>query len=588
MSWLEDFKYRIRTEKPKQMQRLDDNTYYGGNLGGVTITKKRKKPYKWVSPRGAGNMTVMPGDPEMVFFAPIAAGAGIAASPAISSAIGSAVSGINTAGDALAATVAGQRLTSSLNFVGNAVKSSKAWPWIDAGLTSIFGAHGIDKVRKGDIHNVGDVVETGLDLLPLTQLARPIINTANRVSSTVQRGTDNLIKNLAGPDGKIFNSQVPFNENNYYRIVNGKEAFNDLINSGLVRGSESFNRAPYFGYGKGLWKTPSGRNATIIEATPDTPVEWTSPFSKHTPSQPVEYLKNPKQSDFDSGNFEEVIPWQSGSYQIPIEGFNFYRNYPLIGWRKVQLKTTQSREFPRGLISKEPLIARGVPEITVENAASITPEQWTAAQDAAIARGDMVEAQRLRDLHYIAKYGKKPYVSYRGNRQSDAVHRYTGKNPYQDSRTSYNASGYFSSSSDKVADTYNTLDDAPIFKLYTSYKKPYVLDAKGKHWTSDDVRPDILYNTYVKNGDYDGVIVRNVRDTGLATYKLEGESDIADDFISSTGRSRLADAVTYNDNGVRIPLGERDNFKLNDIRYNWIAPFVGLGTLGTLLNRKQQ
>jgi hypothetical protein len=39
-------------------------------------------------------------------------------------------------------------------------------------------------------------------------------------------------------------------------------------------------------------------------------------------------------------------------------------------------------------------------QITTENATSITPEQWTAAQDAAIARGDMAEAQRLRDLHF--------------------------------------------------------------------------------------------------------------------------------------------------------------------------------------------
>lgn len=29
-----------------------------------------------------------------------------------------------------------------------------------------------------------------------------------------------------------------------------------------------------------------------------------------------------------------------------------------------------------------------------------TPAEWTAAQDAAIARGDMAEAQRLRDLHF--------------------------------------------------------------------------------------------------------------------------------------------------------------------------------------------
>lgn len=50
----------------------------------VVTGHRRPKPFKWVSPKGAGNMTVMPGDPEMVFFAPIAAGAGIAASPALS------------------------------------------------------------------------------------------------------------------------------------------------------------------------------------------------------------------------------------------------------------------------------------------------------------------------------------------------------------------------------------------------------------------------------------------------------------------------------------------------------------------------
>jgi len=130
-------------------------------------------------------MTVMPGDPEMVFFTPILAGAGIAASPAITSAAGSAISGINTAGDALAATAAGQRLTSGLNFTANAIGRSKAWPWINTGLTSIFGAQGADKIRRGDIHNVGDVVQTGLDLLPLSQLVRPVVSTVGRIGSAV-------------------------------------------------------------------------------------------------------------------------------------------------------------------------------------------------------------------------------------------------------------------------------------------------------------------------------------------------------------------------------------------------------------------
>jgi hypothetical protein len=43
-----------------------------------------------------------------------------------------------------------------------------------------------------------------------------------------------------------------------------------------------------------------------------------------------------------------------------------------------------------------------VPEITAENAASITPEQWTAAQDAAIARGN-------NDIRFSIGTPGKPY-----------------------------------------------------------------------------------------------------------------------------------------------------------------------------------
>lgn len=47
---------------------------------------------------------------------------------------------------------------------------------------------------------------------------------------------------------------------------------------------------------------------------------------------------------------------------------------------------------------------------------------------------------------------------------------------------------------------------------------------------------------------------------------------------------KSANAVSYDDKGVRIPLGKRDNFKMNDIRFSWLAPFIGLGTLGALYN----
>ena len=71
----------------------------------------------------------------------------------------------------------------------------------------------------------------------------------------------------------------------------------------------------------------------------------------------------------------------------------------------------------------------------------------------------------------------------------------------------------------------------------------------------------------VSEGKHDGVIIKNVDDVGPANAKLNGESRIADDIIGFSGRTKLADAVTYNDNGIRIPLGDRHNFTINDIRW---------------------
>lgn len=395
MGWLEDFKYRMRTQKPKQMQRLDDNTYYGGNLGGVTITKKRKKPY-WISPRGAGNMTVMPGDSEMVFFAPIAAGAGISASPAITSALGSAVSGINTVGDALAATAAGQRLTSGLNFAANAIGSSKAWPWIDAGLTSVFGAHGIDKVRRGDIHNVEDVVETGLDLLPLSQLARPVVNTAGRIAANAElysatrkpvfsEGytiTTPKVRTRVG-DVEIDNPQLAYRQGD-------KGIVEDFLKSGEVRIPEGDYVQPIIATTKS--KNPAKKSFTFdLSRSFENPMFaqgylWYGVPEKTgsgllTTAEPLgiatkesRLVKSTSNGTFDLrypnvGKSGRRVQLEDG--QLDPTNTSAYTWIPGYGYKKV---TTESPALswqeaynytpaPRGLISRESLIARGGYEV---------------------------------------------------------------------------------------------------------------------------------------------------------------------------------------------------------------------------------
>jgi hypothetical protein len=60
-----------------------------------------------------------------------------------------------------------------------------------------------------------------------------------------------------------------------------------------------------------------------------------------------------------------------------------------------------------------------------------------------------------------------------------------------------------------------------------------------------------------------------------------------EEYVSHNPKNiKFSKAVTYDDNGVRIPLGLRDNFKLNDIRYGFVPFGVGLTGYGLLKNQK--
>jgi len=117
-----------------------------------------------------------------------------------------------------------------------------------------------------------------------------------------------------------------------------------------------------------------------------------------------------------------------------------------------------------------------------------------------------------------------------------------------------------------------------VLRLYGNFESPLLSDFKmsptdinpleiGRKWTP--IRND--YNNREKallqelaKPQYDSSISKNKFDV------LFGDVYIA----KKPNNLKLADAVTYDDNGVRIPLGERDNFKLNDIRYFSQQPIV--------------
>ena len=209
-----------------------------------------------------------------------------------------------------------------------------------------------------------------------------------------------------------------------------------------------------------------------------------------------------------------------------------------------------------------------------------TPEQWTAAQDAAIARGDMAEAQRLRNLHFKISAPNTKIVDNTGN----PLRLYHGtKNKFNIFDESLYGStdggmygtGVYTTPYKEYAKNYGD----NIMNLYANIENP--VDARnlsvndlmiGKLEEGND-----LFRWTDIGGKRDGVLGKNHYLNTKYPYEVVSHKP---------SNVKLADAVTYDDNGVRIPLGKRDNFNINDIRYG-LAP-LGFGIPYLMNNNNNQ
>ena len=208
-------------------------------------------------------------------------------------------------------------------------------------------------------------------------------------------------------------------------------------------------------------------------------------------------------------------------------------------------------------------------KITVENAASITPEQWTAAQDAAIARGDMAEAQRLRDLHFKISASNTKVVDVAGNPQL-VIHKTPNDFTVFDNSRSIGKLNW--AATPKAFEGENGVfatgagTNPKEMRLYVNMKNP--------HYPTID---EGMEPAFIKEGE-DGIL--GIVDKDMTDF-YKSASDAGEGFNMSLGVDnpyalKSANAVTYDNNGVRIPLGKRDNFNIDDIRYA-LFPFVGGG-----------
>jgi hypothetical protein len=238
-----------------------------------------------------------------------------------------------------------------------------------------------------------------------------------------------------------------------------------------------------------------------------------------------------------------------------------------------------------------------------------TPEQWTAAQDAAIARGDMAEAQRLRDLHFkvSAPNTKVKEAVFNGSLSDKPFYEFNTnfRDAYWGGRDDYTTGAWFGTGDKNTLLSFAGDNPNRLKKFYLNFSNPFIKDAGYRRWdkllpfnmTEEDITIEAAklrekgFPEYViedwKNGlktttdnyalklettDYDSGIIKNVYENKAHTDSEYGA--ITDYIASKPNQIKSADAVTYDDNGVRIPLGLRDNFRSKDIRYG-IIPIIG-------------
>ncbi len=310
-------------------------------------------------------------------------------------------------------------------------------------------------------------------------------------------------------------------------------------------------------------------------------------------------------------------------------------NSPLTGnWTKIGNR--EYRLSPNSLgANGSPIESRGIaPQITAENAASVTPEQWTpeqwtAAQDAAIARGDMAEAQRLRDLHFkVSAPNTKTDVPL-WTSSEDAFNSFDLSH-FGETDSGFFGYGHYLTPIEKYAATYHPINR----KFYANIENPYIGSndqyfnriqyvkdrlAKRKENVMRNLRDGKLTKFSKKLGinentsleDAERLVDKYIadetvkwndkyvkyadefkgKDGVLSWRELQGipnkQEGIYREVVVPRGEQiKSADAITYDDNGVRIPLGERDNFNINDIRYG-LLPFLGLGAAAYGLNSEE-
>ena len=437
----------------------------------------------------------------------------------------------------------------------------------DGAARAVTGKDIMTNVNDGVKYVFGDNKYTNFATQYVTPFAPiPVFGTGNFGKYTMSMGKNILngvYSKLSNAKSMINNFRdgvyvfnLPKNNNWFYRQV-GDEAINDAISTGVIRANPNAvtgagNKLNYIGpsFKKGDVYNPYS-NDNVIVWNGKGNIDWAEirPHSSNDINIDINKSSNIPIGSEATPVFNDITDFS------PASNFIYYkRPNGLLGkyiWQK--------HEFP---ISK-----------TNFGDNKVDTEYFKA-----IFNGNMEEAQRLRDLHFINNTpGNKmvvdgePIKAYHGT-----PHKFTVFNsdlsPSGKKDTGYYGQGnYFTPDKDYAKGYasvgYNGDRDGIVMENYLYSKKPI-----------ETVMEDLsLEGKKLLNND--GVIVRlGDGDINLDDVKYD-PNEIMELMVPNSNQIKSAAAVTYDDAGNIIPLSKRDDFTNPDIRYA-IAPLIGLSVLG--------
>lgn len=210
-----------------------------------------------------------------------------------------------------------------------------------------------------------------------------------------------------------------------------------------------------------------------------------------------------------------------------------------------------------------------------------------SAYMAAVNRGDMDEAQRLVDE--AARNAGYNVDAYHGTRESfnkfsrDKLGSRTGTRSSmnmfyagdRDTANSYYPEGVLKELSETNPKMFSQKDidrlrargeSGNLYHLRLNMQNPLDVDVSGYDYAAHRDNADAMmeYVDQAEREGRDGIILRNVRDNQLNP----SEEKSTDYLFRNPNQAKLADSVTYDDQGNVIPLSERFNPKNDDIRYS--------------------